>query len=408
MKYEYFIAFRYSLSKRHLKFVSIISAISVIGVTIGVAALVVVLSVFNGFGSLVSSILINFDPHLRIESTVPMDSINSGPILEYISHQPHVKACSPFVGGKALIVSKNVNRVVNIRGLETSKIPNVSGLSDKLVLGSIDLDKKQRGGIVLGLVLADRLGTVIGDTISIVSPAGAELATMQLDLPVIRRFRVVGIYESNNKDYDGYYAFTNLASAQSLFGRAGRIDGIDIRFDHIDNADNMKDELKNKYGSTFRYLTWYDLHRELYTVMQIERWCAYIVLCLIIAVASFNLLGSLTMTVIEKRRDIGILKSMGASNESLKKIFALQGLFVGIVGTITGSVIGLFIVYLQQRYHLVALDTTIYIIPAMPVEVHILDIVVIAVAAIGLCSLASRLPSKRAANLDPVKAIRWE
>ena len=129
----------------------------------------------------------------------------------------------------------------------------------------------------MGLVLADRSGTVMGDTISIVSPAGAELATMQLDLPVIRRFRVVGIYESNNKDYDGYYAFTNLASAQSLFGRAGRIDGIDIRFDHIDNADNMKDELKNKYGSTFRYLTWYDLHRELYTVMQIERWCAYIV-----------------------------------------------------------------------------------------------------------------------------------
>jgi lipoprotein-releasing system permease protein len=154
-----------------------------------------VLSVFNGFGSLVSSILINFDPHLRIESIIPMDSTNSGPVLEYISHQPHVKACSPYVGGKALIVSKNVNRVVNIRGLETSKIPLVSGLSDKLVLGSIDLDKKQRSGIVLGLVLADRLGSVIGDTISIVSPSGAELATMQLALPVIRRFQVVGIYE---------------------------------------------------------------------------------------------------------------------------------------------------------------------------------------------------------------------
>jgi lipoprotein-releasing system permease protein len=199
-----------------------------------------------------------------------------------------------------------------------------------------------------------------------------------------------------------------LIGAQSLFDRAGRIDGIDIRFDHIDNADHMKDELKKKYGSTFRYLTWYDLHRELFTVMQIERWCAYIVLCLIIAVASFNLLGSLTMTVIEKRRDIGILKSMGASNESLKKIFGLQGLLVGVVGTVAGSVIGLLIVYLQERYHLVALDTTIYIIPAMPVEVHILDIVVIAIAAIGLCSLASRLPAKRAANLDPVKAIRWE
>jgi lipoprotein-releasing system permease protein len=408
MRYEHLIALRYLLSKKNLKFVSIISAISITGVTIGVAALVVVLSVFNGFGSLVSSILINFDPHLRIESTLPMDSDSEGPMLEYISHMPHVKACSPFVGGKALVVSKNVNRVVNIRGLETSKIPLVSGLSDKLVLGSVNVDNPQRPGIVLGLVLADRLGVVIDDTISMVSPSGAELATMQLSLPIIRRFRVVGIYESNNKDYDGYYAFTNLAGAQSLFGRTGRVDGIDIRFDHIDNADRMRNEIQKKYGSTFRYLTWYDLHRELFTVMQIERWCAYIVLCLIIAVASFNLLGSLTMTVIEKRRDIGILKSMGASSSSLKKIFGLQGLFVGIVGTIAGSLIGLLIVYLQYRYHLVALDTTIYIIPAMPVEVHVMDIIVIAVAAIGLCSLASRLPAQRAANLDPVKAIRWE
>jgi len=408
MRYEHLIALRYLLSKKNLKFVSIISAISITGVTIGVAALVAVLSVFNGFGSLVSSILINFDPHLRIESTLPLNSDSSKAMIEYISQQPHVKACSPFVGGKALIVSKNVNRVVNIRGLETSKIPLVSGLSDKLVLGSIDLDNKHRPGIVLGLVLADRLGVVIGDTLSIVSPSGAELATMQLALPIIRRFQVVGIYESNNKDYDGYYAFTNLAGAQSLFSRGERIDGIDIRFNHIDNADRIKNELQKKYGNTFRYLTWYDLHSELFTVMQIERWCAYIVLCLIIAVASFNLLGSLTMTVIEKRRDIGILKAMGASSKSLKKIFALQGLFVGIVGTIAGTVIGLLLVYAQYRFHVIALDTTIYIIPAMPVEVHIMDIIVIAVAAIGLCSLASRLPAKRAAALDPVKAIRWE
>jgi len=408
MKYERYIALRYLLSKKNIKFVSVISTISVVGVTIGVAALIVVLSVFNGFRSLVSSILINFDPHLRIESTIPVDSTRYEPMLDYLANDLRVKGYSPFVGGKALVVSRNINRVVNIRGLESKSIPGVSGLSEKIVLGSIDLTENRKNGIVLGLILADRLGVVIGDTISIVSPSGAELATMQLGLPLIRRFQVVGIYESNNKEYDGYYAFTNLNGAQLLFGRTGRIDGIDIRFGEVDDAGSIGKELQKKFGDSFRYLTWYDLHRELYTVMQIERWCAYIVLCLIIAVASFNLLSSLTMTVIEKRRDIGILKSMGASSESIRKIFSVQGFYVGIVGTVAGSVIGLIIIYLQERYHLVPLDTTIYIIPAIPVEVHGLDIVLIAAAALGLCLLASRLPAKRAASLNPVEAIRWE
>jgi lipoprotein-releasing system permease protein len=408
MKYEHRIAFRYLLSKKSLKFVSIISTISIIGVTIGVAALIIVLSVFNGFGSLVSSILINFDPHLRIECTIPLDSISYEPLLGFISRQPRVKGYSPFVAGKVLIVSHNLNRVVNIRGLEAKSIARVSGIADKIVLGSIDSTDERKNGIVMGMILADRLGIIVGDTISVISPEGAEVATMQLGLPIIRRFRLIGVYESNNKDYDGYYAFTDLASAQSLFNRQGRINGIDIRFDNPDYASNFINELEDKYETGFRYLTWFDLHRELYTVMQIERWCAYIVLCLIIAVASFNLLSSLTMTVIEKRRDIGILKSMGATNKSLKRIFSIQGFFVGIVGTLVGTLLGLIIVYLQERYHLVTLDTTIFIIPAMPVELHFTDILFIAVAAIGLCSIASRLPAKRAASLDPVEAIRWE
>jgi len=408
MKYERYIALRYLLSKRNMKFVSVISTISIVGVTIGVAALIVVLSVFNGFRSLVSSILINFDPHLRIESTIPVDSTKYMKMLDHLANDQQVKGYSPFVGGKALIVSRNINRVVNIRGLESKSIPNVSGLSDKIVLGSSDLTEERKNGIILGLILADRLGAMIGDTISVVSPSSAELATMQLGLPLIRRFHVTGIYESNNKEYDGYYAFTNLHNAQLLFARTGMIDGIDMRFADVDEAEGIEKKLRNEFGDSFRYLTWYDLHRELYTVMQVERWGAYIVLCLIIAVASFNLLSSLTMTVIEKKRDIGILKSMGATTESIRKIFGVQGFYVGIVGTIVGSALGLLIVYLQERYNLVPLDTTVYIIPAMPVEVHGIDIVLIAAAALGLCLLASRLPAKRAASLNPVEAIRWE
>lgn len=408
MSYEHLIATRYLLSKKSVRFVTVISAISIVGVTIGVAALVVVLSVFNGFSGLVSSILINFDPHLRIESVELSDSSRYRPVMEYLEHQQHVRGCSQFIGGKVLIVSRNVNRVVNIVGLESAKIHLVSGLADKIVLGSLDLPELHRNRIILGLVLADRLGVVIGDTISVVSPSGAELATMQLGLPLIRRFCVVGIYESNNKDYDGYYAFTNLAGAEALFADAGRIDGIDVRFDNVDRTDGVQKTLREIFGNSFRYLSWYDLHRELYTVMTIERWGAYIVLCLIIAVASFNLLGSLTMTVIEKKRDIGILKSMGATNKSLKNIFTLQGIYVGIIGTLVGCALGLLIVYLQEHYHLVPLDTSVYIISAIPVEVHTMDIVVIACAALGLCLLAARPPALRASNLDPVEAIRWE
>ncbi len=408
MSYERLIATRYLLSKKSVRFVTIISTISIIGVTIGVAALVVVLSVFNGFSGLVSSILINFDPHLRIESVQVADSTAYRPITEYLAKEQHVQGFSPFIDGKVLVVSRNVNRVVNIIGLESDKIHRVSGLAEKIVLGSIELPENQRNRIILGMVLADRLGVVVGDTISVVSPSGAELATVQLGLPLIRRFCVAGIYESNNKDYDGYYAFTNIAGAESLFGDAGRIDGIDVRFDNVDRTEKFQKSLRETFGDSFRYLSWYDLHRELYTVMRIERWGAYIVLCLIIAVASFNLLGSLTMTVIEKKRDIGILKAIGATNKSVKKIFTLQGFYVGIIGTLVGSALGLLIVYLQERYHLVPLDTSVYIISAIPVETHATDLLLIAFAALGLCLLAARSPARRASNLDPVEAIRWE
>jgi lipoprotein-releasing system permease protein len=337
-----------------------------------------------------------------------MDSARCAGILNYLAAQSEVTGYSSYVGGKALIVSRNVNRVVNIRGLNFGNISRVSGLSDRIVLGSIDTSGNDGNGIVLGMILADRLGAVVDDTVSVISPAGAEMASMQMGVPIIRRFRISGIYESNNKDYDGYYAFTDLKNSQILFNLNSRVDGIDVRLHNIDETGDIQEKVEKKFGSEVRVQTWYDLHKELYTVMMIERWGAYFILCLIIAVASFNLLGSLTMTVVEKRRDIGILKSMGGTDRSLRKIFALQGLLVGIIGTTAGMIIGLAIVYIQKQYHLYPLDTTIYIISAVPVDVDIMDVIFVAGAAVGLCSVASRLPAKRAANMDPVEAIRWE
>jgi lipoprotein-releasing system permease protein len=389
--------------------VNLISTISILGVTIGVAALIVVMSVYNGFSGLVSSILVSFDPHVRIERMVRADTSAYTDIVRYLDNYAEVKDSSryaPFIAGKALIVSRNVNRVVNIRGIQADRIARVSGVGEKMVLGSLDFSSGH--GIVLGMVLADRLGVLVGDTIAIMSPAGAELAALQMGLPLIKKFRVVGMYESNNKDYDSYYAFTDLPSAQALFIANGKIDGYDVRLPNPDHADKLRNGLREHFGNNYKFLTWYDLHRELYMVMQLERWAAFIVLCLIIAVASFNLLGSLTMTVVQKHRDIGILKAMGATNESIKRIFFTQGVLVGCVGTIAGTFLGLAVVFAQQRYHIFPLDPTVYIISAIPVEIHIIDIVIVGFAAIGLCTIASRRPANNAAQLLPAKAIRWE
>ncbi len=408
MTYERLIARRYLLSRRQLGFVNVLSWISITGVTVGVAALVVVLSVFNGFSGLVKEILISFDPHIRIEREAAADTSAYDAVFAAIAAQKEVQASAAFVSGKALVVARNVNRVITIVGMEPDRIGEVSGIAKKMVLGSLDLNEPGIPGIVVGMVLADRLGVVVGDTISVISPAGAEAATLHMGVPVIRRFRLVGMYESNNKDYDSFYAVTSLSGGQSLFSTAGTIDGIDIRLHDYTDASRVSARLRDAIGSGYRVLTWYDLHRELYTVMQLERWGAYVILCLIIAVASFNLLGSLTMTVIEKRRDIGILKAMGASDESIRRMFRWQGLSVGLAGTILGNIVGLGVVELQHRYHVFPLDPTVYIIPAIPVEVHVLDLLVISAAATLLCAVAARFPATRASSLNPVEAIRWE
>lgn len=396
------------MSKRKLGLVTLISFISVVGVTIGVAALVIVLSVFNGFSGLVTSILVNFDPHIRVEYQKQVDAAAYEPVVKFAQTQGELQGISSFAIGKAVVVSRNLNRVINVKGIDVSTIGGVSGLKDKLVLGSLDLAGPRSNGIVLGMTLADRLGSVIGDTVSVVSLAGSEVALLQLGQPLIRRFHVVGIYESNNKDYDSFYAYVSLGAAQSLFGMSNKVSGVELRLKSIGQSESFKHQLTARFGDQFRILTWYDLHRDLYSVMKIERWMAYIILCLIIGVASFNLLGSLTMSVVEKTRDIGILKSMGATNRSIVKIFMFEGILVGVLGSMLGLLLGLLVVWLQDHFHLFPLDPTVYIIPAIPVEVHILDLVIVAVTALALCSLAALYPARRAASFVPVEAIRWE
>jgi len=402
------IALKYLFSRERLGFVNAISIISIIGVTIGVAALIVVLSVFNGFNGLVTSILVNFDPHLRVESPHRADTGSYHDVNEFLSRQHQVIAYAPYVGGKALIVSKNLNRVVNIKGIDAERTRHATGLANRMVLGELNFEGPHASGIVLGLTLADRLGSVVGDTLVMVSPAGSELALLQMGQPLIRKFIVVGIYESNNKEYDGFYAYVSLPIAQAFFKTGDKIHGVEIRLRKFEDSQSFKEEMANHFGDNYRILSWFDLHRDLFTVMQIERWIAYLILSLIVGVASFNLLGSLTMSVIEKTRDIGVLRSMGATRKTITLIFMSQGVFVGIFGAAIGLLLGMGLLYLQMEYHLFPLDPSVYIIPAIPVHLVWSDILLVVSTAVVFCSVAAWYPARRAATLIPAEAIRWE
>lgn len=409
MKFENFIARRYLVSKHKVNFITIISILSICGITIGVAALIVVLSVFNGFGSLVTSFLINFDPHIRIEILNPDNKYASAELDSILNNTPDVKKYSPYVSGKVLVFRGGLFQVVNLKGIDANS-ENIYDIQKSMLYGNYSIGEKE--GIpemILGLHLADNLETIIGDTLTIISPAGIEKAITQYSVPKQQRYILSGIYSTTNNIYDDSYIFTSLNNGQNILGYNNHIQGFDIRLNNIEDSFNVKALLQKKLPpNEYRIETWYDFHRDLYSVMQIERWTAYIILCLIIAVASFNILGSLSMSVIEKKRDIGVLNSMGALQKSILKIFMYEGILIGIIGTITGLAIGYFVCFLQLRYNIYPLDPTQYKIDSLPLQLKISDFFFVSGASLLLTFLASLFPAKRAAKINTIEAIKWE
>lgn len=408
---ERFIGWRYLVSRGSLRFVNVIGIVSVAGITVGVAALLVALSVFNGFNAVVTSVLVTFDPHLRIEGRGGLDSAGYAAAAAALAADPRVKAFAPFLSGKALLSAGHRQRAVTVRGIEERSIGAVTGLEARMILGAPALGPAGEGGlpgIVIGLTLADRLATVVGGELTVVSPAGLQGALTGAAAPRQSRFRIVGIFESQNRDYDAGYAFISLDEAGRLFEKPGAFTGVDVRLGEIGDADDVRGALESALPRDAEVATWYDLHQSLYSVMRIERWSAYILLSLIVAVATFNLLGSLTMTVLEKRRDIAVLRSCGMRRRSVLRIFLFEGLVTGAAGTAAGLLLGLGVILLQREFHLFPLDPTVYIIPAIPVELRVGDFLAVTAASMGLSTLAALYPARRAALVEPAAALRWE
>lgn len=410
MKFETLIARRYLRSKHKINFITIISFISIAGITIGVAALIVVLSVFNGFGSLVSGFLLSLEPHIKITATSTEAEKKIETLPGILASDKNINSYTPFVEGKLLAYNKGLTQVAYLKGIPDDSTLNLTDLKSNIVYGSLDLSEdKNNTGLVIGIQLADRLQVLVGDSLILISPIGIEKVITQYSMPLTKKFIITGIFSSNNNDYDGGYMFTNLSTAKHLLGYKRNVHGYELRLDDIDNANRVKDNLAAVIDDeNISITTWYDAHKELYSVMQIERWTAYIILSLIIAVATFNILGSLSMSVIEKKRDIGILRAIGVTEKSVLKIFMFEGLLIGLIGTVLGILIGYIICYLQITYNLYPLNPAQYKIDSLPLEIRISDFFFISGASMLLSFLASLYPAKKAARTNTIEAIKWE
>ena len=420
MDFRYLIARRYLVSRRQVSLISFITGISVAGVALGVAALIVVLSVMNGFYDFVRDLLVSLDPHVRIVSVEETGIQNADSIMAVALAVPHVGFASAYVEGKALLIPRDgsdVNKVVVVRGVDPQAYQQVSDVVAQTGFGSFSVDRAGgRPGLIAGMSLGQRLALAPGSTtspaseVALLSAPAIEGMLMNVigGMPMMW-FEVRGLFELEEV-YDESHVFIALDEAQRLFRMRGRVSGVELRLDDLNRADEVKDALSEKLaGKPFRVLTWYDLQKSLYDVMRLEKWGASIILILIIIVAAFNIVGSLTMIVIEKRRDVGVLQAMGVSRRDIRRIFLLEGFFVGGVGTFLGLILGLSLALLQKHYQLVPLaGAESFMIDAYPIAIQATDVLLISVVAVGLCILASIYPARRAAAIDPAIAVNVE
>lgn len=421
MDFRLLIARRYLISRRRVTLVSVISGLSVAGVTVGVAALVIVLSVMNGFFDVVRDLLVSYDPHVRVEAAEGSGLAGADRLAEQIRQEPGIVSVSPYVEGKALLSTPaggTLNQSVTVRGVAPEALD--ARVERAVVDGSFHVARDGGApGLVMGAALASRTGVTVasapdalvalgGSRVTLLSASALEhaLTMYPFGLPDERAFTVRGTF-SLEPTYDESHVFIGLSEAQRLFRTGTRVSGLDIRLEDVDQAGAVQEQLQRRLGSDMRIQTWYDLQGSLYGVMRLEKWAASVLLSFIIVVAAFNIVGALTMIVIEKRRDLGALMAMGASQADVRRIFLLEGLLVGAVGTGLGLTIGLGVAWLQSAYGLVKLaDAGQFVIDAYPVSVRLLDIVVVAGVAVGLCALAAVYPATRAASVDPAQAVQ--
>ena len=408
MYFELFLGLKYLKAKRKQVFVSVITVISVLGVTVGVMALVVVLSVMNGFRTDLMNKILGVNSHLLVLSR---DGVME-PYLdaaETCRRTDGVVAVTPFIHSQVMINNAgNVSGAV-LRGINPATAGAVVGIDRMVTHGTLgDLSARDHGvpTVVLGSELARQTGAYPGGTVTIVSPEGR--VTPLGRVPNSRSFKVAGLFDSGMYEYDASMAFIGLAEAKDFLGLGRSVTGLEVRVTDPDESDDVGRELERRLGESFRTKDWKLMNKSLFSALKLEKFAMFVILTMIVLVGALNIISTLVMVVMEKSRDIAVLRALGASAASVMSVFMIQGVLVGVVGTVTGLCAGLGICHVISAYDFVRLPADVYYISTLPVRVESLDVFWVAVAAVGISFCATIYPSWYAASLNPVETIRYE
>ncbi len=406
MRYPLFIALRYLKGGRGNPFLSVITLISITGVTLGVAALIITLSVMNGFHEDLRDKIVGTNAHLVILKEGAEGLANYKELGRRVERMDHVLATSPFIFGQAMIRSSTSSLGVVIRGINIDKETGVTALAENIIKGK--LKNFGPNSLILGKELAMSLGADVGEWVRVISPKGIAMPVGMK--PRFKNFEVIGIFDTGMYEYDSTLAYVTLDSARRLFGMGNVITGLQVKIDNIHQAGKMDKRIQKELGYPYWVRNWMELNSNLFAALRMEKITMTVILVLIILVAAFNIASALIMKVIRKTKEIGILKAMGAQRKSIMSIFIMEGLIIGLMGTLLGTFIGSLICFLQDKYHFVKLPGggEVYYISILPISMKGGDILLIILATIGISLLATIYPAWRGARLDPVAAIRYE
>ena len=409
------VAMRYLRSRRSSRLISLITVIAVGGVTIGVMALVIVLGVMNGMQNDLREKILVVNPHLRVLTYGEGLRLDDWPeVLAKVRRAQGVEAGAPFVMTQGLVsAGHDYAEGVMVIGVESDTGRRaVTSLPHYFTKGDLTFRTTRsdvEGGVAVGTRLASKLSAYPGDVITMVAPAGSQFnRSLGAFVPKYRRYEVTGMFETGMYDYDNSYVLMRREAAQDFAGLGGAVTGIEVRLANPEQATEAGKQLESMLGYPYRALDWQLQNRSLFSALKLEKLAMGLVVFLICVVAAFNVVGTLTMVVRDKTREIGILLAMGMHRGRIRRVFLTQGVFIGLTGTVLGAVLGLFVGSLVNRGHLIPIDPSIYFIDHLPVLINPLDALAVVAASIVIATLAPLYPSVQAARLEPVTAIRYE